>query len=211
MSLNNEVLRRIFNRGVQSFIYGGRAYGAIYQRLPEEMRQCIRINNEPTVEIDYSAYHIRMLYHLIGEPYMEDPYVQCAGEKYRDVFKSAALILINSKSESKARYTIKDELQKNGIPLPDVKSPMKWIIAQFKEAHPQIAGYICKDMGATLMNIDSHIMNGILMRLMDKGILGLNVYDSVIVAGRYKDTLIEIMITEYENKMKFKPVLKVEE
>ena len=49
------------------------------------------------------------------------------------------------------------------------------------------------------------------MRLMDKGILGLNVYDSVIVAGRYKDTLIEIMITEYENKMKFKPVLKVEE
>ena len=62
------------------------------------------------------------------------------------------------------------------------------------------------DVGVDLMNMDSEIMNNILMRLMDKGILGLSVHDSVIVAEQYKDVLREIMVAEYEKVMKFKPM-----
>ncbi|MEA1946321.1 MAG: hypothetical protein U9N83_03340, partial [Thermodesulfobacteriota bacterium] len=62
------------------------------------------------------------------------------------------------------------------------------------------------DIGITLQNIDSKIMNNILMRLMDKSILGLSVHDSVIVAEQHTDVLREIMVAEYEKVMKFKPM-----
>jgi hypothetical protein len=60
-------------------------------------------------------------------------------------------------------------------------------------------------VGIELQNIDSHIMNSILMRLMEKGILGLSVFDSVVVQEKHKAVLKEIMISEYEAVMGFKP------
>jgi DUF2075 family protein len=62
-------------------------------------------------------------------------------------------------------------------------------------------------MGVHLMNIDSRIMNNILMKLMDRGILGLSVFDSVIVAEHHQDFLREIMVEEYEKVMGFEPII----
>jgi len=50
-------------------------------------------------------------------------------------------------------------------------------------------------------------MNAILMKLMEQGILGLSVYDSVIVEEQHRDILYETMIKEYEAVMGFKPRL----
>jgi hypothetical protein len=50
-------------------------------------------------------------------------------------------------------------------------------------------------------------MNAILMGLMNKGILGLSLFDSVIVAEQHEDVLREMMISEYEKVMGFKPRL----
>ncbi len=50
-------------------------------------------------------------------------------------------------------------------------------------------------------------MNAILMKLIEQGILGLSVYDSVIVEEQHRDILYEIMIREYKNIMGFKPRL----
>lgn len=204
-SLNREILYRVFNR--KSFKKGGRAFGATYQRLPKLMRKGIRINNDKTVEIDYSAYHIRMLYHLNGIDYTEDPYIACSGEKYRKAFKCASLVIINAEDEAEAKSAIRDELIDSRIPFPDVKNPLDWMVSRFKEAHQPIAEYICSDYGITLQNIDSHIMNSILMGLMNKGILGLSLYDSIIVAEQHEDVLRETMIEEYEKVMGFKPRL----
>ena len=44
------------------------------------------------------------------------------------------------------------------------------------------------------------------MSLMDNGILGLSVYDSVIVESKYEDVLRETMEREYEAVMNYKPV-----
>jgi hypothetical protein len=43
------------------------------------------------------------------------------------------------------------------------------------------------------------------MRLMDQGILGLSVYDSVIVAEQYEEVLRRIMTAEYEAVMGHTP------
>ena len=205
-SHNNEVLHRVFNRGNTSFKYGGRAYGAVYQGLPKEMRKLIRINDEPTVEVDFSAYHLRMLYHLIGEDYREDPYSVCAGKEYRDIFKIANLVIINSKDEEKAIMATRKELVSNKIKVEKTDEKIKWMISKLKEAHEPIAGFICRDMGTMLMNIDSDIMDSVLMRLMELGILGLNVFDSVIVPAQHKGIVKQVMTEEYEKVMGFKPV-----
>jgi len=57
----------------------------------------------------------------------------------------------------------------------------------------------------TLQNIDSKIMNAILVRLVDHGILGLSVYDSVIVPEQHESFTREVMTEEYQKVMGFKP------
>jgi hypothetical protein len=53
-------LRRIFSRG--SFQKGGRFYGGWWQFIPSNYRRYITINGLPTVEVDYSELHPRMMY-----------------------------------------------------------------------------------------------------------------------------------------------------
>jgi hypothetical protein len=86
-----------------------------------------------------------------------------------------------------------------------VKRPLKYLIETFKAKHQPIANSICSDAGIELQNIDSHIMNSILMRLMGMGILGLSVYDSVIVAEEFAEIVRTVMIEEYQNVFGFKP------
>ena len=202
--LNYEYLHRVFSR--KSFKFHGRAYGALHQNLPKNMRPHIYINGEKTTEIDYSAYHIRMLYHMEGIEYTDDSYLVCGGKDLRDTFKAVGLIAINAENERSAYEGIKKKLKAGGIPLPKVDKPLVWLVKTFREAHKPISKYLFSDIGITLMNKDSEIMNNILMRLIDKGILGLSVYDSVIVAERYANILREIMVAEYKKVMKFKPI-----
>ncbi len=124
--LNVESLYRVFSRG--SFKYNGRAYGALHQRMPKQMRPFVLINGRKTVELDYSAYHIMMLYHTEGIDYQEDPYVVCGGPELRDVFKAVGLIAINVKTIRSAYGAIKDKLADKKIPLPAFDEPFKTLV-----------------------------------------------------------------------------------
>ena len=203
LRLAHEYLHRVFNR--KSFKLGGRAYGAVHQSVPSEIRPCVFIDGQPTVELDYSAYHPLMLYHLEGIDYQDDVYSVCEGPDMRDTYKVASLVAINAENKRKAYGGISDKLKKKGIPLPAGDEPLIRLVRCFKEAHPRISKYICADMGVRLMNLDSQIMNAILTKLMDQGILGLSVYDSIIVAEQHYAVLYQLMMDEYEKVMGFKP------
>jgi hypothetical protein len=200
--LCRESLHRVFNRG--SFKKNGRAYGAQHQSLSKELRKHILINGQKTLEPDFTAYHMLMLYHMEGIDYAEDPYEVIDGPDNRDLFKSVCLISINAKL-SKAWRPIKEKLKDLKIQLPKVKRPYVSLLKKVREAHGPIAHHIGADKGIELQNIDSHIMNAILMRLMDMGILGLSVFDSVIVAEDVAEIARGIMIEEYQRVFGFKP------
>jgi len=200
-----EYLHRVYNRN--TFELGGRAYGALHQNLPKDLRPYIHINGNETIEVDYSAYHIRMLYHLEGIDYRDDPYIVCEGPGMRKGYKVVGLIAINAKNDRSAYGAIRDEFHENGIPLPAVKKPLVRLVNTFRETHQPIAKYLFSDIGLRLQKIDSDVMDRILMSLMDKGILGLSVYDSVIAEKRYEGVLRDAMEREYENFMKYKPVI----
>ena len=203
--LDYEQLHRIFNRN--SWKLGGRAYGALHQDMVRKhMRKLILINGQPTVEIDFSAYHIRMLYHLEGLDFREDAYSICGGPEMRDQFKAVALIAINAENDKTAYGAIRDEFIENDIPFPAGEKPLVRLVETFRLVHHPIEKYLFSDIGIHLQNKDSEIMDNILMSLMDNGILGLSVYDSVIVESKYEDVLRETMEREYEAVMNYKPV-----
>ena len=201
--LDQERLYRVFNRG--SFDLGGRAYGALHQgMLRKAMRENILIDGRPTSEIDFSAYHILMLYHLAGIDYQDDPYLVCEGPEMRATYKAVGLIAINAQ-ERDACGAIRDELKSRGLPLPARKEPLKGLVRRFRDAHPAIAHRLFSDVGVTLQNIDSKILNAILVRLMDHGVLGLSVFDSIIVQEQHEAFAKEVMTEEYHKEMRYKP------
>jgi len=62
---------RVFN---ENFDRGGRFYNANIQQIPKYLRKYLTINGNETVELDYSAEHLRMLYQKVGIDYRDDPY-----------------------------------------------------------------------------------------------------------------------------------------
>ena len=86
-------LWRVFNHKLN---LGGRWYGGDYQNIDRELRSAILIDNEQTVEPDYSAMHLNLLYSMKGLEMQGDPYTI---EGYdRKAAKLACLILVNSKN-----------------------------------------------------------------------------------------------------------------
>lgn len=84
-------LRRLFNWNMD---LGGRFYGH-YQQIPSEDRKRIFIDGERTIELDYKAIHIALLYALEGLPVTSDPYVIDGHADIRSTFKAICLILVN--------------------------------------------------------------------------------------------------------------------
>jgi len=117
------------------------------------------------------------------------------------------LVAINARNDRSAYVAIRDELSARGIPLPTGEKPLVRLLNTFRDTHGPIAKYLFSDIGLTLQKKDSDIMNAILMSLMENKILGLSVYDSVIVAEEHQEILKQIMIKEYQAVMGFKPRL----
>ncbi len=70
LTFNNTKLTRTF---IEDFKHGGR-YNHLYQHIPSYLRQHLEIDGEATVEYDFDACIIQMMYNLEGEPCPEDPY-----------------------------------------------------------------------------------------------------------------------------------------
>jgi len=73
VDFNRKTLHRVFlDRRLD---LGGRFYGPWYQNIPKKYREYIRINDAPTLELDYSALHPNLLYALRDlDPPDPDPY-----------------------------------------------------------------------------------------------------------------------------------------
>lgn len=200
-------LHRVFNR--ESFELGGRFYGSYHLKLPKQIRKnCLLVNGSPTVEPDYSALHIRMLYHLEGIDYREDPYLAvCKREEERELFKSLQLIAINAENEKSMIMGFRHKHYKKGIRPGLTDKNILSLLDRFKEGHPSIAHFLNSGIGRTLQNIDSRVTENIIMDLMNEGIPVLPVHDSYIVEEKHEDKLVEKMVEHYERTMGFEPVI----
>lgn len=185
VDLSKKRLHRVFNNS--AFDNGGRFYGAWWVNLPKDYRKHIRINYKDTIEVDYSAHHIRMLY---AEKNIElidrnDPY-QIDGID-REVAKQAMLLILNNQDKTKAINTMRSQ----GI------KKAKFVCEKLEEKHYRIKDKFYQVEANVLMNKDSKIAEKVMLRMLDIGLEVLPIHDSFIVSRKYEELLMSIMQEEF--------------
>lgn len=211
LELQKSYLVRIFNH---DFRRGGRFYRGVESNMPEELRRHIHINGNPTVELDYSGHHLRMLYHLKKINLKTDPYAvePNMSSGMRDVYKAVSLIGINAKGNKSALLALYQKFEEDenlAKCLPDNSHETRQrLIDNFKAHNKRIAGHLFKEKCHQLMNLDSKISNDILMFFEKKGILVLCIHDSYIIEKQHAKKLLKVMREAYRARLGFDPVIK---
>ena len=204
-------LFRVFNDG--KFTFGGRFYGAEYQSLNECQRTQILIDGEETCEVDYSACHIRMLYHKEGLDCEGDPYKMVSSDPGMRIYiKKMMQMLINAKSRGKAIGAYRefvDDSKNCETEKSELKSNVNVLINLIMDKHKPIAKYFFTGIGKRLQYKDSQIAENILMHFVRKGIVCLCIHDSFIVKKEFKDELIDVMKRKYKRVIGFECELKI--
>lgn len=202
-------IRAVFSNG--SFEHGGRLYASVqkgmgnWQSMPQIQRKTILIDNRPTVELDFDAFHISMLYAVEGlqlapKPY--DSYATVAPKVMRPIVKKLLLAVLNADSEKSAVKAMDKEVRKlknkkclsarnmTLLKAIDECNP-DWmdLIERLREAHAPIAHYFCSGAGVMLQRLDSEIMRRTLVYLAEQDIPALPVHDSAIVAAHHESEL----------------------
>jgi len=193
---------RVFTGNLKS---GGRYYGPVWQTLSEELRKYLFIDGYPGVELDYSGFHLRMLYHLERMDYKGDPY-GFGSKQERPYLKLVSLLMINKKTRQGLLRAMKKTFAANQLDIPPDEE-IERMVARFDAAHDRINRYFCSDIGLKLQYLDSQITSDILDYFLDREIAVLPIHDSYIVAEHYKQELYEVMKEKYRDRMGFDPVI----
>ncbi len=200
-------LYRVFNRG--SFKKGGRFYGSWWMNLPKILRGFIEINGQETIELDFQAQHVFLIYGREGIPYIKqnkDPYK--VDGYHRETVKKAIVTAINCKNRQQAWRGCLNALQQEHpsskildyetiVGPVDTKKGYNTLLEKILEVHPPLDKYLCSDKGVDLMFLDSEICRHILNEMTQKKCPVLPVHDSFIVASTQKKELLKAAANAY--------------
>lgn len=205
---------RIFNDG--TWAHGGRIYRTWWQGVKREYRPKITIDGQKTIELDFSGFLPRSLYHdmRIDYPADRDPYdvptisakAEAAGwaaNDLREAKKTVLIALLNSDKGKRGRP--------ENVALPIEFEPhfTRAEVADLIAAeHPKLVKFFKTGEGKRNQRLDSDIALEILRRLMDQGIMALSIHDSFVVQERHRAVLNDTMEAVYYERLKYKPVIK---
>ena len=185
---HNKFVRRIFSRG--SWQAHGRSYGGFWQQISEALRKDIYINGEPTIEIDFKALHVSLIYALdLNEiwPYSKDPFTLSSQVSFapdaatqRNWIKLLVLQSLNADCRSKAFGAFRDDADTGSLEKSLKDNQLGQLIDLFLDEHPKLEDFLFKDCGVKLMNHDSRLMAHIINLCTKKGLPILSVHDSCI-------------------------------
>jgi len=196
LSQDNKFVRRVFYRA--DWNLGGRFHGGWWQSIKEDWRKQIYINDESTVEQDYSGLHINLLYGLQGlqpqqDPYLLDNLLGLDAKQQRKIIKGLVLMGINAKSPRKAFSAFRQQQETGSLEKSLKDKQLQLLLDAFKEKHPAIADSVCTDMGVELMNVDGKITASVINHFTKKNIPILTIHDSYIVQNKYSGELKSVM------------------
>jgi hypothetical protein len=205
---------RIFNDG--KWTHGGRIYRTWWQGIPREYRSKITIDGQKTIELDFSGFLPRSLYHLMGIDYPADrePYnipalsamAEFAGWTPKDLRKAVKKMLIALLNSDKGKRG-----RPENVALPIEFEPYftrAEVASLIAEEHPELVQYFKTGEGKRNQRLDSDIALEILRRLMNQDILALSIHDSFLVQEQHRDLLNDMMESVYYERLGFKPVIK---
>ena len=200
---DNKFVRRIFYRG--DWTLGGRYHGGWWQQIPSKFRDQILINDQYTVEVDFSGFHISLAYGLEGHQPPDDPYalpVSIGGlskEQQRKDVKDIALTALNAEDRKATFSAFRDKRNKEQRALPPsqkvkyTNALLDQLLDNFLKANAPIFHYLCADKGVELMALDGQVTSEIIKHFTDRGVPILTVHDSYIVESAYEQELMDVM------------------
>lgn len=199
-------LYRVFNDG--RWDHGGRFYGGWWQEIPSGWRRDITINDKPTIELDYSGFSVRALYHQSGIDYPDNPYVIDQMTHlglpidYEPEIKRLVQALLNCPpGKDILRVPI-------GRKLPR-KARRTQVLNWLREKHQRIAHAFHSREGVRLQCLEASIVNAILTQGIKDGVVVLPVHDSYLVQANHEDWLRRQMVDCYEKVFGLKPIVKI--
>ena len=198
LTQDNKFVRRVFYRA--NWNLGGRFHGGWWQNINSDLRKQIYINDQSTVEQDYSGLHVNLLYGLKGiQPPLEDHYkvehllLDFSVKEQRKIVKGVVLNTINDDNPESA-YKAFRQKQETGSREKSLKDKeLELLLEAFKKKHPNIEEALCSDKGVELMHMDGRITAKVIKHFTNKGIPILSVHDSYITQNQYSGELRKVM------------------
>ena len=203
---HGKFVRRIFNNG--TFDDGGRFYGGWWQRIDGSYRKDIRMNNVPTVEIDYSSLHVILANAMVGDDYWDttsdDPYqLPVRGvnnpDHCRQITKLLFLLSFNASDEKSLFKAFRNELDYTAHPYSFPDDVLSELLTGIKNRHPKISHLICSGAGLRLMSLDSQMCEYVIEKFVEQGIPILTVHDSFVVPFEEGERLHRLMKEAFEH------------
>ena len=201
----NTFVKRVFNNS--SWELGGRFYGGWWQQIDKRLRTDIMINDTPTVEIDFKAMHVALLFSEIGACHDYDPYSlsktvfpEDKNFDQRSAVKQLVLMAINAKTKMKAFSAFRND-QPAGHPFKRLTNlELSKLLDAFINQHPKLEPYLCTGKGLILMFIDSCIAEHVISHFTRLAVPILCIHDSFIVPH---DQVLELRATMSEAGNKY--------
>lgn len=169
---------------------GGRVYCGMVQQVPKAVRQAtLRIDNQPTIEVDFSASHLQLLSKLVTGKWIEkaDPYGitlpngQKADRGMCKEFLTRAPNAINVYGSMKKANWTKDEYEqyRDG----------------FKAAYPEIAEWFGTMAGCYLQKLEGDILETLMFEyLTEHNEILFPIHDAVICRQGIEERVAQDMI-----------------
>jgi hypothetical protein len=188
---DNKFVTRVFNGGLAGkWQLGGRFYRGWWQQIDKEDRSKIYINDQPTLEVDFKAFHPNLLSNELGVRLADDPYdlgelilpdVITTQEQQRAYVKLLVLMGINADSDKKAFQAFRNDDQNDKVANSLTNIQLGKLLDAFIYKHPQFDGILNTGQALRLMNIDSQIANLVIDHFTQKDIQVLCIHDSFII------------------------------
>jgi hypothetical protein len=203
INMQSVFLHRIFAEG--SLFKGGRFYGGWWQQIPSKARRRILINDDITIECDFSGLSCSMLYAMEGLSPPHDAYEiglnYLKNDPRRKIVKRYMNAVLN---DSSRRYRLApDELECIGLSHGELH-------ARLSNLHKPIAKYFNSGVGVALQFYDSEIAEQVMLNLMEQGEVCLPIHDSFIVRANALGKLKYAMTDAFTKRFSVTPGVKFE-
>jgi len=187
----------------RSYKSGGKYYGPCWQNLSKELRKEIKINGQETVELDFNAMHLHLLYCKVNKKLTdyipEDRDAYQLPNRNRKIVKTSFTCCINNNcNKDNVNQVVGPKIAQKFPEIFERNTSYRDILDELGSYHPEVSQFFYAQIGNEISNMESKVSDYIIGKLTRKNILVLNIHDSFIVSIPYKDILLKTMIDAFK-------------
>jgi hypothetical protein len=171
---------------VRKFTYaslesGGRLWGGFWQNMSRAQRpECLRINGQSTVELDYASVIVHLAYIVADEKAPTGDLYHIPGlsqESRPGIKKLMAALLFKSKPATRYPEDVWE-----GLAPEDQRKPFAQVLELVKVQHPGIVHLFGIGEGHYLQFLESQLMVNVLLYCDRARMVALPIHDTIIIA-----------------------------